>query len=317
MDATLAGVLGRFGAAYRHGHTLSTAQARVWRAIQACRTPAMGGRHQQCDGCGREQWLFNSCRNRHCPQCQSGARDAWRQQRLAELLPVPYCHLVFTLPHALNALARWHPRWVYRTLIQCTAATLTEFAANPRWLGATGAFTLVLHTWTQELLLHLHVHAVMACGGLGAQGAWVAPKRSANFLFPVHALSKVFRGKFMQALRQAEDSGELERDPCNSPKTRHERLQALMRHDWVVYAKTPLAGPEVVLDYLSRYTHRVAVSNERIVGVDDSSVRLSVRHNERQNMRADDHAGKRAVTIDGPAFIGRFLQHVLPSGFRL
>ena len=308
MDATLAGVLGRFGAAYRHGHTLSTAQARVWRAIQACRTAAMGGRHQQCDGCGREQWLFNSCRNRHCPQCQAGARDAWRQQRLAELLPVPYCHLVFTLPHALNALARWHPRWVYRTLIQCTAATLSEFAANPRWLGATGAFTLVLHTWTQELQLHLHVHAVMACGGLGAQGAWVAPKRSANFLFPVHALSKVFRGKFMQALRQAQDSGELERDPCNAPKTRRERLQALMRHDWVVYAKTPLAGPELVLDYLSRYTHRVAVSNERIVGVDEAGVRLKVR--------AGDKGGTRVVTIDGPDFIGRFLQHVLPSGFK-
>ena len=155
MGATLAGVLGTLVRAYLAAHSLSSAMARVWRAIEACRTPAMGGRHQPCDGCGREQWLLNSCRNRHCPQCQSSARDAWRQARLAELLPVPYCHLVFTLPHELNALAQWHPRWVYKTLMQCTAATLTEFAANPRALGATGAFTLVLHTWKQDLRLHL------------------------------------------------------------------------------------------------------------------------------------------------------------------
>ena len=316
MGATLAGVLGRYGAAYLREHTLSTAQARVWRAIEACRTPAMGGRHQQCDGCGREQWLFNSCRNRHCPQCQSSARDAWRQARLAELLPVPYCHLVFTLPHALNALARWHPHWVYRTLMHCTAATLTEFAANARWLGARGAFTLMLHTWKQDLGLHLHVHAVMACGGLDEQGHWVAPKRSPSFLFPVHALSGVFRAKFIQALRRAEDGGELERDPSNTAKARQARLQQLSRHDWVVYAKTPLAGPEVVLDYLSRYTHRVAVSNERILGMDAHGVRLSVRQNVAHNVGADHRPGKRVITIDGPEFIGRFLQHVLPVGFK-
>ena len=139
MSATLAEVLRTFGPAYLREHALSTAQARAWRAIVACRTPALGGKLQQCDQCGRQQRLFHSCRNRHCPQCQSDARDAWRQAQLAELLPVPYCHLVFTLPHALNALAQRHARWVYRTLMQCAAATLTEFAANPRWLGAMGA----------------------------------------------------------------------------------------------------------------------------------------------------------------------------------
>ena len=308
MGATLAEVLRHFGPAYLANHRLSTAQARVWCAIVSCRTPAVGGRHQQCDGCGRERWLFNSCRNRHCPQCQSGARDAWRQERLAELLPVPYCHLVFTLPHVLNALAQWHARWVYRTLMQCAAATLSEFAANPRWLGATGAFTLVLHTWTQDLRLHLHVHAVMACGGLDAQGHWVAPKRSPGFLFPVHALSKVFRAKFIEALRRAERSGELERDPSHTPSARQIRLAQLKRHDWVVYAKTPLAGPEVVLEYLSRYTHRVAISNERIVGMGDNAVHLRVR--------ADNKGAKRSLTLDGPSFIARFLQHVLPSGFK-
>lgn len=196
MGATLAEVLRTFGPAYQSQHALSTAQARAWRAIVACRTPALGGKVQQCDQCGREQRLFYSCRNRHCPQCQSGARDAWRQAQLAELLPVPYCHLVFTLPHALNDLAQFHARWTYRTMMQCAAATLTEFAANPRWLDATPAFTLVLHTWTQDLRRHVHVHALMACGGLDDQGRWRAPKRSPTFLFPVHALSNVLRGKF-------------------------------------------------------------------------------------------------------------------------
>ena len=308
MSATLAEVLRTFGPAYLRQHSLSTAQARAWRAIVACRTPALGGKLQQCDQCGRQQRLFHSCRNRHCPQCQSGARDAWRQARLAELLPVPYCHLVFTLPHALNGLAQRHARWVYRTLMQCAAATLTEFAANPRWLGAMGAFTLVLHTWTQDLRRHVHVHALMACGGLDADGRWCTPKRSPTFLFPVHALSKVFRGKFLDALRRASQAGELPLDPADTDRLRQARMKELTRHAWVVYAKTPLAGPEVVLDYLSRYTHRVAVSNERIVGIDAKGVRLRVR--------ADDHGGKRTTLIDGQTFISRFLQHVLPPGFK-
>jgi len=308
VGATLAEVLRTFGPAYLREHALSTAQARVWRAIVACRTPALGGTLQQCDQCGRQQRLFRSCRNRHCPQCQSGARDAWRQAQLAELLPVPYCHLVFTLPHALNGLAQRHPRWVYRTLMQCVAATLSEFAANPRWLGAMGAFTLVLHTWTQDLRRHVHLHALMACGGLDADGRWCKPKRSPTFLFPVRALSRVFRGKFLDALRRASQAGELPLDPAGTDLARRARLRELTRHDWVVYAKTPLAGPEVVLDYLSRYTHRVAVSNERIVGIDAKGVRLRVR--------ADEHGGKRSTVIDGETFIARFLQHVLPPGFK-
>lgn len=308
MAATLAEVLRIFGPAYLREHALGTAQARAWRAIVACRTPALGGHLQQCDQCGQQQRLFHSCRNRHCPQCQNDARDAWRQAQLADLLPVPYCHLVFTLPHALNGLAQFHPRWVYRTLMQCAAATLTEFADNPRWLGATPAFTLVLHTWTQDLRRHVHVHALMACGGLDPQGHWCAPKRSPTFLFPVHALSRVFRGKFLHALQQSSRSGALVADPANTDAARRARLLQLRRHDWVVYAKTPLVGPEVVLDYLSRYTHRVAVSNERIAGINEHGVRLRVR--------ADDHGGKRTVVIDGATFIGRFLQHVLPAGFK-
>ena len=318
MPATLAEVLRHFGPAYLREHTLSTTQARAWRAIVSCRTPALGGQRLRCDGCGAEQWRWHSCRNRHCPQCQSRERDAWRAARLAELLNVPYCHLVFTLPHELNALGAVHARWVYATLMQCAAATLTEFAANPRWLGGIGSFTLVLHTWTQDLRRHLHVHALMACGALqlhadaldadgggGGGGAvkWIEPKRSPNFLFPVHALSKVFRAKFVQALHEAIDAGALPHDPADTDLARKQRVQALRRHDWVVYAKTALAGPAAVLDYLARYTHRTAIGNERLVGIEGERVLMRVR--------ADSTGGKRTIGMDGEQFIGRFLQHVL------
>jgi hypothetical protein len=311
MAATLAEVLRHFGPEYLHSHTLISAQARAWRAIVACRTPALGGERLRCDGCHAEHWRWHSCRNRHCPQCQSRQRDAWRAARLSELLNVPYCHLVFTLPHELNALAATHVRWVYDTLMHEAAATLTEFAANPRWLGGVPAFTLVLHTWTQDLRRHLHVHALMACGamrqGADSTSSWVTPTRSERFLFPVHALSRVFRGKFMAALQAAEAGGELPRDPADARK-RRARSQALRRHDWVVYAKTPLAGPAAVLDYLSRYTHRTAIGNERLVGIDGNAVRLRVR--------ADDQGGKRTISLPGEQFIARLLQHVLPPGFK-
>ena len=314
MPTTLAQVLRHFGPEFLRTHALSSAQARAWRAIVACRTAALGGQCLRCEDCGAEQWRWHSCRNRHCPQCQARARDAWRAARLAELLNVPYCHLVFTLPHELNALAGVHARWVYDTLMQCAAATLTEFAANPRWLGGTAAFTLVLHTWTQDLRRHVHVHALMACGALQLgdadrdDAAWIQPKRAANFLFPVHALSKVFRGKFMHTLQQACAAGALARDPADTALARQQRVQALRRHNWVVYAKTPLAGPASVLDYLSRYTHRTAIGNERLVGIRGSQVLLRVR--------ADERGGKRVVAIEGTQFIARLLQHVLPAGFK-
>jgi Putative transposase/Transposase zinc-binding domain len=309
VSTTLAQVLRHFGPGYLRTHTLSTAQAKAWRAIVACRTAALGGERLRCDGCGTEQWRWHSCRNRHCPQCQTRDRDACRAARLAELLDVPYCHLVFTLPHELNALAAVHPRWVYDTLMQCTAATLAEFAANPRWLGGIGAFTLVLHTWTQDLRRHLHVHALMACGALDSdQGRWIEPKRSPSFVFPVHALSRVFRGKFMHALAQAGYSGALPRDPADTATARQQRVQALRRQDWVVYAKTPLAGPAAVLDYLARYTHRTAIGNERLLAIAGDKVLLRVR--------ADDTGGKRVIAMPGELFVGRLRLHVLPPGFK-
>jgi hypothetical protein len=309
MSAHLAEVLRTFGPAFLREHTPSPGQERAWRAIVECRTPALGGQLQQCDHCGRQRPLFNSCRNRHCPQCQTRTQDAWRQARLGELLNVPYCHLVFTLPHEINALAgvHAHPRWVYATLMTSVAQTLLEFAANTRWLGGHPAFTLVLHTWTQDLRMHLHVHALMACGALKPDGGWQTPARGERFLFPVHALSKVFKGKFLAALQAASDKQELVRDPATLEQ-RRARLRKLRQHRWVVYAKTPLAGPAQVLEYLARYTHRVAISNERIVRIDADCVHIRVRDNTK--------GGKKTQRVDGPEFVARFLRHILPTGFK-
>ena len=313
--ATLADVLLQHGAAHLAHHTLSTAQAKAWRGIVACRTAALGGQQLACDACGHSHWQYHSCRNRHCPQCGARAKDAWLQGRLADVLNVPYAHLVFTLPHSLNALYQYHPRWVIDTLFACTAQTLTQFAANPRWMGVdcgTPAFSLVLHTWTQDLRLHLHLHAVMACGVLvqdeQGQSQWHTPARKPDFLFPVQALSKVFRGKFLAALGKAHQGTDIAHDPQSDPVAWARRLKALYRHDWVVYAKTPLGGPAQALEYLSRYTHRTAIGNERIKAITSSEVVFTVR--------ADDQGGKRTERLVSGEFIRRYLLHVLPTGIK-
>lgn len=316
--ATLADALRQFGPAYLATHALNTPQAKAWRGIVACRTEALGGARLECDQCGHSHWQYHSCRNRHCPQCGMRAKDAWLQGRLAEVLDVPYVHLVFTLPHCLNALYGAHPRWVIDTLFACTAQTLTEFAQNPKWMGVSNgkpAFSLVLHTWTQDLLVHLHVHGVMACGVLdqGGQGArWVTPARAPDYLFPVEALSSVFRGKFMAALRQARSSGQIERDPQSAPTLWNERQRQLYKHKWVVYAKAPLGGPAQVLEYLSRYTHRTAISNERIRAITSEQVAFHVRING----HGDDQGGKRLERLQGEEFVRRFLSHILPTGLK-
>ena len=313
--ATLAEALGRFGAGYLAQHTLSTPEAKAWRAIVCCRTRAMGGQQLACDCCAHRHWQYYSCRNRHCPQCGTRAKDAWLQGRMAEALPVPYVHLVFTLPHQLNALYSAHPRWVIDTLFKSTAQTLSEFAANPKWIcgaggegGVSPAFSLVLHTWTQDLRRHIHVHAVMAAGALDDQGQWCRPTRQPDFLFPVQALSHVFRGKFMAALKTARQDGQLDRDPEGQDAAWAARQQALYRHAWVVYAKAPLGGSAGVLAYLSRYTHRTAISNERILAINEHEVVLSVR--------ADADGGKRRIRLAGEEFVRRFLLHVLPAGIK-
>ena len=309
--ANLADTLRQFGAAYLATHLLSTPQAKAWRGIVACRTAALGGERLDCAQCGHSHWQYHSCRNRHCPQCGMRAKDAWLQGRLAEVLPVPYAHLVFTLPHSLNGLYGAHSRWLIDTLFTCTAQTLSEFAANPKWMGAsngTPAFSLVLHTWSQDLQRHIHLHAVMACGVLDPDGQWCTPTRKPDFLFAVHALSKVFRGKFLAALARAHHRGDIAHDPQGDAKAWKHRLRQLYKHDWVVYAKTPLGGPAHVLEYLSRYTHRTAISNERIRAINTEEVAFTVR--------ANDGGGKRLLRLPGVEFVRRFLLHVLPTGIK-
>jgi len=298
----LAQVLQRHGPAYLAAHPLSVSKAKVWRAIVSCRTAALGGHVQTCQACGTTRHVYYSCRNRHCPQCQTRAKEAWLAARRHEVLPVPYFHLVFTLPHDLNGLIGQSPRTLYEMLFGAVAGTLTEFAANPRWLGGTAAFTLVLHTWKQDLGRHVHVHALVPGGALTAGGAWVAAKR--GFLFPVHALSRVFRGKFVAALNAARQDGKLRGDAAWG-----DLLTRLYAHDWVVYAKQSLGGPEQVLDYLGRYTHRVAISNERILGMTADTVSLRVRDSANGNR-------KRTLHVPAHCFIERFLLHVLPKGFK-
>jgi hypothetical protein len=309
--ATLADALRQFGPAYLTTHALNTPQAKAWRGIVACRTAALGGERLDCDQCGHRQWQYHSCRNRNCPQCGMRAKDAWLQGRLSEVLDVPYVHLVFTLPHCLNALYGAHPRWVIDTLFACTAQTLTEFAANPKWMGVTGgkpAFSLVLHTWTQDLLLHLHVHGVMACGVLDQDERWATPARKPDYLFPGEALSSVFRGKFMAALLQARRTGQIERDPQATQALWNGRQRQLYKHPWVVYAKAPLGGSAQVLEYLSRYTHRTAISNERIRAITTDEVAFKVR--------TKTPGGKRLERLAGDEFVRRFLLHVLPTGLK-
>ena len=306
--AGLAEVLRRHGPAYLAAHPLSLAKAKVWRAILACRTAALGGHVETCDACGTTRHVYHSCRNRHCPRCQTRAKEAWVAARRREVLPVPYFHLVFTLPHDLNGLIGQCPRALYEMLFGAVSATLTEFAANPRWLGGTPGFSLVLHTWKQDL--GRHVHVLMAGGALKADGDWVAAKR--GFLFPIEALSQVFRSKFVAALKAARQGGKLQQAGLTDRAWRDLLAHLLARlyvHDWVVYAKEPLGGPAQVLDYLGRYTHRVAISNERILGITEDTVSIRVRDWTQGNRR-------RTLSVPAQTFIERFLLHVLPKGFK-
>ena len=305
--AGLADILREHGQPWLDSHPLSAVQGKAWRAIAACRTQALGGHVECCDHCGVLRYRHHSCRNRHCPQCQTRAKEAWLAARRRELLPVPYFHLVFTLPHAINGLAGCDSRTLYKLLFGAVADTLNAFAANPRWLGGTPSFTLVLHTWKQDLGRHIHVHALVAGGALAAGGKWLGAKR--GFLFPVKALSRVYRGKFMDALDAARKAGSLRHDAAQGDTSWRTLCAALRRHDWVVYAKQPLGGPAQVLEYLGRYTHRVAISNERILGMDGNSVRFRVRDSANGNR-------KKMMRLEAGEFIGRFMQHVLPGGFK-
>jgi hypothetical protein len=299
------------GATYRQTHRLSAQQDRVLRAIENCRTAALGGHSAQCDRCGALQISFNSCRNRHCPKCQTLAKERWLERQCADLLDIDHWHLVFTLPHELNALTRGNPGIIYNLLFRAASETLLEFGRNPRWLGGEIGITMVLHTWGQNLGQHIHVHCVVTGGALSSdRSCWIAAKP--GFLFPTRALSKVFRGKYLDYLAQAYQRGELRLLGASASLTDASAFELFLAklkiHRWVVYAKPPFAGAEQVLAYLGRYTHRVAIANHRLVSFENGQVRF--------RWRDYAHGNKvKIMTVSAEEFIRRFLLHTLPPGF--
>jgi hypothetical protein len=291
----------------RHAHRLSALsgeQQRILRDIAACRTAALGGHVQTCDHCRHRRIAYNSCRNRHCPKCQASACARWMEDRAGELLPVEYFHVVFTLPDTFNTLALANRRVVYGVLFAAVGQTLLEVAANPRHLGARIGFLGILHTWGQNLSLHPHVHCVVPGGGLAPGGKWVSCR--SGFFLPVRVLSRVFRGKFIDLLRRAHGRGKLI-GACDD-RAFEQLLDASAKREWVVYAKPPFGSSAQVLKYLARYTHRIAISNRRLVSIDGQSVTF------RWKDYAHGHR-PRTMTLDGSEFLRRFLLHAVPSGF--
>lgn len=306
----LADIFAQHGESFRRQHSLPLHHLKVMQRIEVCRTAALGGHRQWCEDCDFERYLYHSCRDRHCPKCQTQAREQWRAARQLDLLPVPYFHDVFTLPHEFNEwilASEANHRALLKLLFDSAAATLLAFGR--RELGGQLGFTLVLHTWDQQLRPHFHLHGLVASGALSADGSrWIAG--GAKLMFPVRALSKMFRGKFIAGFGMLLQAGELQLPREYAAGRKHVRLtlKRVRQKPWVVYSKAPFAGPAKLLDYLSRYTHRVAISNERIV----SCVAGQVTFNYRD--RADGDRRKQS-TIPAGQFIGRFLTHVLPDRF--
>jgi hypothetical protein len=294
----------------RYHVSLTWAQLKVLRAIERCRTAALGGHRDQCVRCGHQAISYNSCRNRHCPKCQTNAREKWLCARQRELLPVCYFHLVFSVPHALVPLMWQNKKLLFGLLSDASAATLLEVAADPTRLGAEIGFLSILHTWRQTLQRHPHIHCVVPGGGLSLDHSrWI--RSPPHFFLPVRVLSRVFRGKFVAGLRQAFRSKRLafygELRSLANEKAFAPFLRTLFREDWVVYAKAPFGGAEHVLQYLARYTHRVAISNHRLLSVDGDHVTFRWKDYAH-------HSKCRAMTLTTEDSLRRFLQHVLPKG---
>jgi len=307
----LADLVRAHGAAYTSTHRLAAVQHRALRAIATCRTAALGGHRETCDHCGAVRVSYNSCRNRHCPKCQTLTKERWLAARKADLLPIPYFHVVFTLPHDLNALAQGNPRVIYALLFRAAADTLLTFGRDPRHLGGTIGITAILHTWGQALTQHLHLHCLVTGGAVAAGGSrWIRGRSS--FLFPVRALATVFRAKYLAGLQRACDAGELTFAGGTAALADRRAftgfLSQLRAVHWVVYAKRPFAGPEQVLEYLGRYTHRVALSNNRLVDHGEGRVRFHWKDYA-------DHDRVKVMALEVDEFLRRFLLHVVPRGF--
>jgi len=314
-SSTLGDVIRRFGAALREqrGVAMTAAQDAVLSTLARCRTPALGGHVYRCDhqDCGAEHIAYNSCCSRHCPTCLGHKSAAWLQARAKDLLPVAYFHVVFTLPEQVAAVAFCNKKVVYGILLRAAAQTLLEVARDPKHLGAAIGFLAILHTWTQTLLHHPHIHCVVPGGGLSPDGTrWIACRD--NFFLPVKVLSRVFRGKFLAFLNDAAQRGQLRLSGSTAsladPEAWAELLTQMRSKEWVVYAKPPFGSAEQTLKYLARYTHRVAISNRRIASVTDQYVSFRYRDRSRDN-------ATRTMTLTGIEFLRRFLLHVLPKGF--
>ena len=310
----MADIIRQYGPAYRTQHTasLSRGQRCVMSAIEQCRTAALGGHVEQCDACGHQRIAYNSCRNRHCPKCQSLTRAQWLQDRQSELLPVEYFHVVFTVPQEVAAIAYQNKAVVYNILFQATAQTLRTIGADAKHLGAEIGFIAILHTWGQNLLHHPHVHCVVPGGGISPDGQrWISCRP--GFFLPVRVLSRLFRRLFLELLQQAFDAGELHF--FNSLEALQERLAfakylaCVKKAEWVVYAKAPFGGPQQVLAYLGRYTHRVAISNNRLLELREGAVTFAWKDYRHESKN-------KTMRLDAQEFIRRFLLHVLPSGFQ-
>ncbi|MBK9325436.1 MAG: IS91 family transposase [Hydrogenophilales bacterium] len=294
------------------GH-LSPTQLKIMSAIEQCRTAALGGHALYCDTCDHVEVSYNSCRNRHCPKCQARAAQRWLEARMADLLPVEYYHVVFTLPEPISALAYPNKAVIYRLLFDVAAETLMTIAADPKHLGARIGATLVLHTWGSAMTHHPHVHGIVPGGGLAPDGErWVACRR--GFFLPVRVLSRLFRRRFIESLEKCQRAGQLRffgEQAGLADTVAFARWLAPLRHqEWVVYAKRPFAGPEAVLAYLSRYTHRVAISNSRLVAMEDGNVSFRWK-----DYRAKGRTRHKTMTLTADEFMRRFLLHGLPTGF--
>jgi len=306
-------VFRRYGDAYRQQHagSLSRDQLRAMSAIERCRTAALGGHVEQCDQCHFQRIAYNSCGDRHCPKCQSLARAQWIEDRQAELLDTQYFHVVFTLPEEIAAIAYQNKKVVYDILFRATSETLRTIAADPKHLGAEIGFFVVLHTWGQNLMFHPHLHCVVPGGGLSPDGSRWIPCRKGFFL-PVRVLSRLFRRLFLEVLEKAFDDGQLKffssLQQLQDRKAFLRHLAPLRKNEWVVYAKKPFAGPQQVLDYVGRYTHRVAISNNRILNIEH--VQVTFRYKDYRN-----GSQQKTMSLSADEFIRRFLLHVLPEGF--
>jgi hypothetical protein len=304
-----------FGAALRQKGGLTAAQKRALTDVGQCRTAALGGHVDACDGCGTLRISYNSCRNRHCPKCQSVEREAWIISREEDLLPVTYYHVVFTIPDQINGLCLCNPRFMYDLLFGAAWQTLQTFAADRRWLGAKTGATMVLHTWGQNLSLHPHVHAIVPAGGLADDGQWQTCRATGNdhFLFPVRAMSKVFRAVFLKKCCAALEAGLLvvpdDAESFGTPSGYRQWRNGLYGKPWVVYAKRPFGGPKQVIEYLGRYTHKSAISNHRLLEVSESGVRFAYKDYR-------EAGKKKEMTLEGEDFLRRWCLHVLPGGFR-